>query len=601
MTLDLVGMSLMEACVARYHRLTSEYVLGVLDMATNRIDAALDLSPRVYRHVLHWCAMIGLMLMFGCSGETPTSTSSAISPSFSSGQVAPTNISTITIYAASRFAEQATFGPTPELIAALRSSGLEPWLEAQLATRPSSLDVTPFLGFPDPEPQALGLLRARLFSDFALSASDQLRARVTWALSQFIVVSDRTVDVYAIPFWINLLQQHALGYYDELLYAISVSPAMGVFLNNNQNRPKSAECPHCAPNENFARELMQLFSLGVVKLSSDGQPLRNADGSFSETYTQRDVEELARVLTGWQHDPNPANRPNRNGPNWAKPMVPSTWPPERDQGAKIVMGRRFPAGQSQEKDLRDAIDMLMKHPNIGPFVATRLIQHLVKSNPTPAYVGRVAARFRDNGSGRAGDMKAVVRAVLLDPEARAADDPLRAERGDGKIREPLLHYTSLWRGLGCARTPVRESWVNLPQTQMPFSADSVFSFYAPTDRAPSSNLLAPEQRVVNTQEFKQRLSRLSDRASWTGNRLSIEALREADCKIDVIVQAYASSPSAFALAIGERFFRGAMPYALRYDLEELIKRPQWDVRTPEQGALRLVEYALSTPYYGVIK
>ena len=572
-------------------------------MANNRIELGQDQRPKVLRHLGSMCAATGLMLTLGCSEETPSSSKVATvsTPSFSSGQVAPSNASAMSIYAASRFAEHATFGPTPALIATLRSGGLEAWLEGQLATEPSYLDLRPFVGFPDPEPPAIGLLRARSFPDLAIAANDQLRVRVAWALSQFIVVSERAIDSYALLFWINLLQQHALGYYDDLLYAISVSPAMGAYLNNNQNRPKSTECPHCAPNENFARELMQLFSLGVVKLSSDGQPLKNADGTFSETYTQRDVEELARVLTGWQHDPNPANRPNRNWGNWAKPMVPSTWPPERDQGAKTVMGRRFPAGQSQEKDLRDAIDMLMQHPNIAPFVATRLIQHLVKSNPSPAYVGRVAARFRDNGSGRAGDMRAVVRAVLLDQEARAADDPLRAERSEGKIREPFLHFTGLWRGLGCSKTPVRDSWLNLPQTQMPFNADSVFSFYAPTDRAPGSNLLAPEQRVVNTQEFKQRLSRLSDRSNWIGNRLSIEALRGADCKIDAMVQAYASSPSAFALALGESFFRGAMPYALRYDLEELIKRPQWDVRSPEQGALRLMEYALSTPYYGVIK
>jgi len=543
------------------------------------------------------------MLLFSCSGdgERPPGGQGSASPSFSSGQVSPKQTQPISVYAANRFAEQATFGPNGALVAELRQLGFSRWIDQQLQLKATPVDLSPFIGFPDPEPPTVGMARMLLMPEMALASPDQLRVRVLWALSQFIVVSERGVDAYAIPFWMDLLHSHALGYYDELLYAISLSPAMGHYLNNNQNRPKSNVCPHCAPNENFARELMQLFTLGVVKLTDGGQSVRNPDGSFAETYSQKDVEELARVLTGWQFDNDPSSRASRNWGNWAKPMVPSTWSAERDSGQKVVLGRVFPAGQTHQKDLKDAIDLLMKHSNIAPFVSTRLIQHLVKSNPSPEYVMRVATVFRDNGSGRRGDMKAVVKAILLDPEARQGDDLSRANRSEGKIREPFLHFMSIWRGLSCQRIPVRDNWVNLPQTQMPFNAESVFSFYAPTDRAPGSNLLAPEQRIVNTQEFKQRLNRLSDRASWSGGRLSIETLRKANCEIDSLVQAYAQSPAVFAMEIGERFFRGNMPYALRYDIEELIKRPQWDVRSPEQGALRMLEYALSTPYFGVSK
>ncbi len=153
-----------------------------------------------------------------------------------------------------------------------------------------------------------------------------------------------------------MLQRQAFGSYSELLYQVTVNPGMGSFLNNNQNRPKCSECPNCAPNENYARELMRLFSIGVHNLNTDGSLVRNARGGFVETYTQSDVEELARVLTGWENTDDPlASSENAKLMSRVRPMRPTTWPPLRDAGAKIVMGRSFPAGQSQQKDLQDAI------------------------------------------------------------------------------------------------------------------------------------------------------------------------------------------------------------------------------------------------------
>ena len=361
--------------------------------------------------------VIGMALgISGCGGGR--STEVAAPPSASAGQVAAINTSAqVGHYAASRFAEQASFGPTPALVAEIRQKGYEKWIDDQFALPASLINPAPYLGFVDPVPEADRRAFQAEFPTIAIAAPDQLRSRVTWALSQFVVISDRKGDLVGALYWINFLQQSALGGYGDLLYNMSLNPTMAQYLDNNQNRPKSAECPHCAPNENFAREIMQLFSLGVFKLNADGTPVRDNTGGFVETYSQRDVEELARVFTGWAHSNDPPNRPVRNWANWAKPMVPSTWPPERDSGAKTVLGRTFTSGQTQDKDMRDAISMLMDHPNIAPFVATRMIQHLVKSNPTPQYVGRVAAKFRNNGQGMAGDMKAVVKAILLDSEA----------------------------------------------------------------------------------------------------------------------------------------------------------------------------------------
>ncbi|MEN9781593.1 MAG: hypothetical protein RL014_2741 [Pseudomonadota bacterium] len=520
--------------------------------------------------------------------------------SLSSGQVQLSAAAPVGHYAAARFAEQASFGPTPDLVAQLRTDGFVRWLDAQLAMPASQLNLASFLSYPNPIPNSEWHAYQRMVPNLFLSSPDQLRARVAWALSQFIVVSDRKGDFVGALYWMNMLMQHGLGNYRDLLYQVSVHPMMGQYLDNNQNRPKSAECPHCAPNENYARELMQLFSLGVLQLNADGTPRRGANGQFLETYTQRDVEELARVLTGWQHNPDPPNRRDRDWANWAKPMVPSTWPPERDSGKKVVLGRTFPAGQSQEKDLRDAIDLLMNHPNIAPFVATRLIQHLVKSDPTPQYVSRVSAVFRDNGQGVAGDLKAVVRQVLLDPEARAGDMPGRGRRDDGKLREPLLQLTALWRGLGCTRIPqYPDGWTHAPQGQRPLNAESVFSFYAPTDRAPGSNILAPEQRLINSSELTDRLT-LTYR-HFSNNRNDLGLMLQAGCQVDRLVQAYGQSTSAYLDMLSMRYFRGAMPPTLRSNIEQLIAEPAWGRDDTTQGALRMLDYALSTPYYGVIK
>lgn len=526
-------------------------------------------------------------------------------PSASSGQVAAVATYKVSHYAASRFAEQASFGPTPALVQELRTKGFEKWIDEQFALPPSKIDTKPLENWKleGPATDPLWQIWQTEYQRMFLSAPDQLRLRTSWSLSQFIVVSTRKVDFTAVAVWLNMLQTQGLGNYSELLYQVSVSPAMGNYLDNSQNRPKSDDCLSCAPNENFARELMQLFSLGVFKLNPDGTPVRSSRGAFVETYTQKDVEEMARVLTGWQFNPDPPDRPGRNWGNWLKPMVPTTWPPERDSTQKVVLGKTFPAGQGTDQELREAIALLMGHPNIAPFVATRMIQHLVKSNPTPAYVKRVADKFVNNGKGVAGDMKAVVKAVLLDAEARIGDDPAKARPDDGKLREPVLHRMAMYRGLGCTQ-PIANNWggISVVWNQRPFEADSVFSYYAPTDRAPGSNVLAPEQKLLSPPEMTGRLGDLNGfRWDPKTQRNSMAAINAAGCLTDPLIKAYAQSTRAFSDHISERWFRGAMPPTLRSNIDQMVRQPSWDTRTPEEGALRMLSFALTTPYYGVIK
>ena len=396
----------------------------------------------------------------------------------------------------------------------------------------------------------------------------------------------------------------ALGNYGALLRGVTLSSPMGFYLDNDQNSAKSASCPHCVPNENYARELMQLFSLGVWALNADGTPKRDARGQFVETYSQLDVEELARVLTGWRHDTVRVPDTPRNWGSWSRPMVPSGHAPDRDSGRKQVLGRTFPAGQTIYQDLDDLVAMLMGHPNIAPFVSLRLIQHLVKSDPSPAYLLRISAVFRDNGRGVAGDLKAVVKAILLDPEARRGDDSSRALPGDGKLREPMLQRTGLLRGLGCRTVPL-QYWNGQPWllgTQPPFSPLSVFSFYAPTDRAPGSNLLAPEQTLLNSRTLRERLGDLDNLSFGGFNNPEPKALVDAGCSIDEFVAAYRLSTAELTALIGRRFLRGTNPQHLTPMAEQLARswRQANHMRLPERQALRLLEFTLLSEAYGAM-
>ena len=562
-----------------------------------------------------WIAALGAALLTACGGGKSGGTESnlPVGGLASSGQVAPAPATApkVTFYAASRFAEQVSFGATPALVAELQAKGFERWIDEQLAMPFVPIDLKPaeeIYKYASPQDYPWDAVHhfIETSSQRMLTGPDPLRWRVMWSLSQFIATATAFGEPPGWVHWINLLAGHSYGRYGDLLQAVSTDRLMGQFLNNDQNRPKSAECPHCAPNENYARELMQLFSIGVIRLNPDGTPQRDARGRFIETYSQRDVEQLARVLTGWTADLGTDGRPERPGGYWGKPMVPSTWAAERDSGAKTVLGKTFPAGQSAPKDLQDAVGLLMAHPNIGPFVSLRLIQHLVKSDPSPAYLARVAAKFRSNGAGVAGDLKAVVKAVLLDPEARRGDAPGRAQRGDGKVREPMLHNMAVWRAMGCSRLPrFQRDWgVDLlfSQSQQPYNPPSVFSFYAPTDRAPGSNLLAPEQRLLRSPDLSFRLS-LTTRGEWRDGKRDVSYLEQAGCKLADTRRAFAAGPEAYMEHLSARFFRGAMPVPLRSLLVHTLTRPDtpFNRNDPDETALALMDTALNTPFFGVMK
>ena len=386
--------------------------------------------------------ILALMLLSACGGGEPTGASNL------AGQVSSDlsrSANKATHFAASRFLEQASMGPSPESVEQVKALGIEGWINAQLKMPPTLLVTDPKLydyelNIDKAADRILGDHVKNSNVNLLINAEDQLRVRTNWVLSNFLVVSRKKVLDYGVIEYQNFLQKNAFSQYGELLKALTQVPAMGYYLDNNLNRSTKL-------NENYGRELMQLFSVGLFELNLDGTPKRDASGKLIETYSQKDVIEITRALTGWDWAELDVKRKNANCCNFGKPMVP--YSKNHDMGEKTVLGKKIPAGQDAYKDLESVVEILVTHPNTAPFVSLRLIQGMTTSNPSPAYLERVATVFKDTR----GNLAKVVTAILTDPEARKADVPGKASSNFGRIKEPLLIFTSSIRGLGCKVSP----------------------------------------------------------------------------------------------------------------------------------------------------
>jgi uncharacterized protein (DUF1800 family) len=360
---------------------------------------------------------------------------------------------------AERLLQQATFGPTAAEMVAVQTKGPHLWLAEQLEIPASSM----------PDGLDTNQVRAQLFLNMA-NGQDQLRQRMTFALGQTLVVStNKLVNGYELIPWIRLLQTHAFGNYRTLLREVTLSPSMGKFLDLANSIGTGGQ----APNENYPRELLQLFSIGLVQLNMDGST-KTLQGQPIPTYDQAGLKEFARALSGWTYPTQPGQQPVSQNPDYfVGQMEPR--PQSHDSGAKTLFGHIvLPAGQTPEEDLDDVIDAVFEHPNVPPFVATRLIRSLVTSNPSAAYIERVANAFADNGQGTRGDLKAVLVAILTDPDA-ALPHPI-----DGRMRDPVLHVIGLARALGVpVANPTQFLYVMANLGQQVLSPPSVFSFYSP--------------------------------------------------------------------------------------------------------------------------
>ncbi len=378
-----------------------------------------------------------------------------------------------------RFLEQASFGPSPSEIAAVQAVGLPYWM-AQQANLPAS-DVS--------DNMDTSQIISRVFLNM-YQGNDQLRQRMMFALSQIVVVSsNKNINGEELVPWVRLLSKHAFGNYRSFLREVSLSPTMGKYLDLANSMKATA---NSSPNENYARELLQLFTIGLTQLNQDGSTILDAQGQAIPTYDQTTVREVARALTGWTYPTRPGVATGVTNWEYFVGLL-EPRPQNHDNGAKTLLnGVVVPAGQTLSQDLDAVLDNIFQHPNLPPFIATRLIRSLVTSNPSPAYIKRVADVFADNGQGVRGDLWAVLKAILTDGEAVGEPDSHQ-----GHLKDPILHVTQLGRALGASiADPNMFMYILRHLGQQVLSPTTVFSFYSPLTRLPHSpGLYGPEFQI----------------------------------------------------------------------------------------------------------
>ena len=420
---------------------------------------------------------------------------------------------------ASRFLGQATLGADYALIQQVAALGFENWIDQQFAIPQSELLQYIYDNNPDHTATSTGAVQREWFryayGNMLVNGVDLLRQRVALALSEIVVVSTQKSALYSnshgVADWYDMLLGHAFGNYRDLLQDVTLSPMMGNYLSHAGNR-KTDTSVNRFPDENYAREIKQLFTIGLFYLNDDGSLLLDSNGEAIPTYDNSHITEFAKIFTGLGYDHEGDPRVNwdiqfqdgwLNTHTAVRPLVMDD--AEHEQGAKTLLeGYVVPAGQTGMKDVNDALDHLFNHQNIGPFVGRRLIQSLVKSNPSAAYIGRVTAVFNNNGFGVRGDMKGIIKAILLDDEARNLSyvtDPT-----NGKLREPFIRYTQFIRAFHFNNS-INRFWdagwhIDSELRQYAINSSSVFNFfspdYAPAGPVSTAGLRGPEFQLLDS-------------------------------------------------------------------------------------------------------
>jgi uncharacterized protein (DUF1800 family) len=471
---------------------------------------------------------------------------------------------------AARLLEQASFGPTPAEIARVQSIGIRAYLDEQFAL--------PISGYPAMALQPTTVpptcdatcqrdnyshyLLQRRFFERAMYDQDQLRQRVAWALHKIMVVSGRDImqPSWMVPY-LQILDNRAFGNYRQLLYEITLNPAMGRYLDMVSSTRNN-------PNENYAREILQLFSVGTDKLNPDGTPILDANGMALPTYDQSVVDGFTKVFTGWRLAP----QPQPGVADYINPMVLGGVIPEtsgnHDFTSKTLLdGATIPARTANVAnaylDLNDAIDNIFNNPNVGPFIAKLLIHDMVTSNPSPAYVSRVAAKFNNNGSGVRGDLKAVVEAILLDSEARSP-----VGTAVGHLREPALFINNILRmfdAKSADRTQNSDGYLN-PQCvnmdQDVLRPPTVFSYFPADYGLPgAAGLLGPEFGILGTSTSLRRANFINTIVFST---IAVSSNAPRGTAIDLsALQALASNPTALVDEVNRIMMHNTMSAEMR--------------------------------------
>jgi uncharacterized protein (DUF1800 family) len=520
---------------------------------------------------------------FGCGGGGSKSTTPVTPPT-------PT-AQNASLTASARLLDQASWGPTSADITHVQSVGLQAWIDEQFAAPQSQIPLPPSPLPASCNNSSVACVQQSFFQN-ALRGQDQLRQRVGFALSQIFVIS--AVEIPrgdAMASYFNMLSNDALTNYLTIMKDVTISPGMGTYLNMvNSDKPNTTIGQ--IANENYARELMQLFTMGTTRLNPDGTPAPDP----SQPYTEQQVQAFAKAFTGWTYaraDGATPAFPN-NTQFYLAPMVPID--AHHDLSAKALLNTTLPAGQNAQQDLDGALNDIFNHPNVGPFVARQLILHLVSSNPSPAYIGRVAAVFNNNGSGVRGDMKTVIRAILMDSEARRGDNPATADPRDGHLREPVLYITNLLRGLNVqASDPnlfastLQGFGNNMGQRVM--YSPSVFNYFSPDYVIPGTTTFSPEFQLLTTATTIVRQNFVDS---------VVRNLLGGGVQIDLTTLAnQASNPQQLVDTLDAIFTHGALPSA---DKAAIVSAINAVPASNPQARARIAVYLLtSSSQYQVIQ
>lgn len=611
----------------KIYPLTVEYVGSVPNFEAIKCvivrlnDNMNDLGDVLLRLNLHGVASNRVRLSVGHVGGTIQDDVGSVPTPAPATPPAPTPTPTPNPYTgpashddAVRFLEQASWGPTPSEIANVQNIGFRAWLNNQFNLPVSGYPALQLMpsdsntGCPTGsaatctrDNYSMYPLQAAFFVN-SMYGQDQLRQRVAFALHKIIVVSGRDEN---LPSWmgpyLQTLDNDAFGNFRQILNDVTLNPAMGDYLDMRGNNKT-------APNENYAREIMQLFSVGLDQLNSDGTPVLDAQGNRIPTYDQSTITNFARVFTGWNLAAAKSvviNGTTINVPNYQDPMIVAN-ESSHDKNPKVLLQypgaiSGLPANQTSAQDLNSALDNIFNHPNVGPFICKQLIQQLVTSNPSPAYVQRVVSAFNDNGQGTRGDMKAVITAILLDPEARG---DLKTDPNYGRLREPVQLVANLLRAFnaksldkttnsdGVIASRSNVDFVGMDQDL--FRPVTVFSYFPADYNVPGTTATGPEFGILSATTALKRANYING-LLYTGITVSSPD-RPNGTSLDLsAMQALAANPSQLVDALDALMLHTTMSAAMRNTIITAVSAvPATNLLGRTQTAIYLV--ATSSQY-----
>ena len=499
-----------------------------------------DGKPLAYNLVSDTTLTANVFIAPWRNGSIPISVQPIAGGPASASASIPIQTTVIPFDVAARFSTQAAFGPRPDIVQHIQQIGLQAFVTEQLQQ--------PVVAYTRP-----GTFSTRSqFMRAAAYGNSLLRLRVATALGSFIVTPASNDDYASYSHWENLLENRSFGNFRDLLTDITADPNMGTFLNLAGSNASSD--PNLHPNQNYSRELMQLFTLGPSLLNDDGSLQLSATGHTIPTYDQNTLVDLSRALTGWNY-PAPVDPVfTIQGADYSLPLIPRD--DLHDHGAKTLFGSvHLAAGQDITLDRTQALDAIFNHPNLPPFLAHILIQRLVKSNPSPAYIKRISAVFKDNGHGVRGDLSAVVSAVLLDPEARAGDTTPASD--DGFLQDPLLFQIFALSATQQGYADNQPSFVPKEIGEDFWYFPSVLGFYSPSALIPGTSIVSPEYSLWNNLSLVHRTEILYGLVSGTASEFGNDYMNQS-----WLFQNFTNVPDLVD-ALDHLLYHGTMPATTR--------------------------------------